>query len=240
MPDKPSYEVIWDAEGDVIWNDWRYSLQPCYITESELEKVKTEIRKGIKCYKFGDVIEITQYIKIELNTLKYSMKNINELIEKHLEKPFHPSSLSSASVKYFAESGKISGGFYQAIKSMLLEQSKQSDYYIKELQNLIKKIDDWSYTCLKDTYPKSEVDNILTSLVSETNGVVTFKQQEETNEAVDNIGKFAIGFALYIGNNYTLLRQNVWIRQGDEGLNNPLLHTNIGILEEYKTTLRNI
>lgn len=60
------------------------------------------------------------------------LENINELIKKHLEEPFHPSYLASSSVKHFSETGEISGTFYLAIKELLKEYSDQQNAELKD------------------------------------------------------------------------------------------------------------
>jgi len=57
MPNKPCYKVIWDEDGDEIWNDWKSSLQQCEISESELLKLNKHLyyaNKDKQGYKFKE------------------------------------------------------------------------------------------------------------------------------------------------------------------------------------------
>jgi len=64
--------------------------------------------------------------------------NINELIKKHLETPFHPSFLASASVTNYANTGRISGTLYMAIKEFTKEYSDQQTSQLKEQLSIEK------------------------------------------------------------------------------------------------------
>ena len=70
------------------------------------------------------IISQVEKFKVSSHSVKDVKGNdvdIDDLIKKHLA--WHPTELQMASAKYFVENGKVSGGFFMAIKKIAEEYS---------------------------------------------------------------------------------------------------------------------
>jgi hypothetical protein len=64
MPQKPCYKVLWDAEGDEVWNDWLSSLQPCEINSYESMLInKYLLQNGFVLNNNPNPIDVTDIVE---------------------------------------------------------------------------------------------------------------------------------------------------------------------------------
>jgi hypothetical protein len=78
---------------------------------------------------------------------------IKELIDKHLK--FERTSVEFASVKYFAESGKISGELFLRLKNLINECAGQ-ELETSEKAGLLADVIDWAL--VSDKQPPSDIE----------------------------------------------------------------------------------
>lgn len=82
MPQKPCYKVIWDEEGDEIWNDWLSSLQLCEIDESEYDKIGDYLlsnRIGTRAI-FNEGLDVTDIVEDNNGVITFKETNVTTQI----------------------------------------------------------------------------------------------------------------------------------------------------------------